>query len=111
MNREIIDIISEYADLRKGEDIKCFDVRNYTTVSDYVMIVTALNKRHVAALAKDIEEKTEELGFPIKSKEGFRTTEWVLLDFGDLVVHVFDKETRNYYGLERLLRNAELIAG
>ncbi|KPU27875.1 iojap family protein [Caloranaerobacter sp. TR13] len=104
-----ISVILEAADNKKAFDIKLLDISNITTIADYFIFVSGNNERQVIAIADEIEDKMYQLGYDVISKEGYREGRWVLLDFGDIVVHVFHKEDREFYNLDRLWIDAKEI--
>ena len=87
---------------KKGIDIKVIDISKVSTVSDYFVIASGNSKSQVTTLADNVEEFLGKEGYDANQREGYVTGVWVLLDFGDIVVHVFDKENRNFYNLERI---------
>lgn len=89
-------------DEKKGEDIKIIDISEISIITDYFVIANGNSLSQVQALVDNVEEKMYEAGFNIRRREGNRNSTWVLLDFGDVVVHVFDNEDRLFYDLERL---------
>ena len=89
-------------DDKKGIDIKVIDISKVSTVSDYFVIASGNSKSQVTALVDNVEEFLGKEGYNPKQREGYVTGAWVLLDFGDVIVHVFDKENRNFYNLERI---------
>lgn len=95
-------------DKKKAEDIKVIEVTEQTIVADYFVLATGTSSTHVKALADDVEYELEQLGVHDGHIEG-RATGWVLLDYGAVLVHVFDKESRAYYNLERLWTDANLV--
>lgn len=84
----------------KAVNILMLDVRGKTSVTDFMMIATGTSSRHVKAIAQKVMEEMKPLG--ILGTEGLDTAEWVLIDLGDVVVHVMQKEIREFYDLERL---------
>ena len=95
-------------DSKKAEDIKVIEVTEQTIVADYFVLATGTSSTHVKALADDVEYELEQIGVHDGHIEG-RATGWVLLDYGAVLVHVFDKESRAYYNLERLWTDANLV--
>lgn len=96
-------------DEKKGEDIKIIDISGISVMADYFIIANGDNIPQVQALVDNVEEKMHEAGFAMKRKEGNRSSTWVLLDFGDIVVHIFDNEDRLFYDLERIWSDGRTI--
>lgn len=90
------------ADAKGGDDLVALDVSVPLPFADVFLLVTGNSERNVIAIADEIEEVLGRAGSPTRRREGHHTGRWILLDFGDLVVHVFHQEERLYYGLERL---------
>ena len=95
-------------DKKKAEDIKVIEVTEQTIVADYFVLANGTSSTHVKALADDVEYELEQIGVHDGHIEG-RATGWVLLDYGAVLVHVFDRESRAYYNLERLWTDANLV--
>ena len=91
----------------KGKDITAIDVRGKTSVTDFMVIATGSSSRHVKSLAENVLEKVKEQGVRPLGSEGLDSGEWALLDLGDVVVHVMQAATRQFYDLERLWQGAE----
>ena len=83
-------------------DIKVIDVRQQTTITDYMIISSGRSSRHVKAIAQKIMEEMKAIGFPALNYTGLESGDWVLIDFGDYVIHVMQPEARQYYNLEAL---------
>jgi len=92
---------------KKGEDIKLLKTTELTVIADYFVICTATSAPHIKALTEEVDKKLSDAGLPAIHREGYRSSTWVLLDYGALVVHVFLEETRSFYGLDRLWNDAE----
>lgn len=107
-NKEKLDLIVKTAEDKIGEEVKVIDLGNKNSIGDYFVIVTGKNKNHTQAIADEIDQKLAEAGMPAKSVEGFRDGGWILLDAGDVIVHVFTSEQREYYGLEDLWKESEI---
>ncbi|WP_058485350.1 ribosome silencing factor [Defluviitalea phaphyphila] len=107
--KEIIKIAYNTLDDKKGEDIKILDIHEVSTIADYFIIASGRNSNQVQAMADAVEEKLIEHGFEMLNKEGYHSAGWILLDFGSVVIHVFDKEVREFYCLERLWGDAPTI--
>jgi len=91
---------------KKGLDVVLLDVSRLVVVTDLFLIATGTSARHVKTLVEEVEERLKRVGRRPLRREGTEYGKWVLLDYGDLVVHVFDAETREYYDLERLWGDA-----
>jgi ribosome-associated protein len=98
------------AESKKATDLRVLDLTGITSFTDYFVVCTGANQRQIQAIADAIGQELKHRGeFPI-SVEGYKDAEWVLVDFGDFVVHVFSPRARTYYDLERLWRNAKSVA-
>lgn len=89
-------------DNKKGIDIKVIDISKVSTVSDYFVIASGNSKSQVTTLIDNVEEFLGKEGYNATQREGYVTGAWVLLDYSDIVVHVFDRESRDFYNLERI---------
>lgn len=96
-------------DDNKGHNIKVLDVRGLTSIADYFIIATGTSTRHATSLAENVEEVLSKIGFDTAHKEGYRTGEWILLDYIDVIVHVFTEETRDFYKLEKMWKEAKIL--
>lgn len=94
---------------KKGQDIVLLDVGDLITITDVFVIATGTSRPHVQTLAEEVVKRLKDEGRPPVRHEGTAQAEWVLLDFGDIIVHVFQPEFREYYGLERLWGDAPVI--
>lgn len=99
---EIRDLAITALDDSKGTDIVSLDVRSLTSITDYMVICTGRSTRHVKALAENVVKKAKELKVSFVHIEGERESEWILVDLGDVVVHVMLPTTRTFYSLEDL---------
>lgn len=95
---------------KKSEDIKLIDISKVTVIADYFIIASGSNKSQIQALCDNVSEKLEKAGYMVKQIEGYSTANWVLMDFGDVIIHIFDKENRLLYDLERIWRDGKLIS-
>jgi ribosome-associated protein len=94
----------------RGSDIVILDLREVTCIFDYFVIATGTSRRQIHAMSEEIDHKLEdELGDSRMSIEGYRESRWVLLDYGSVVIHMFDEPTREYYSLETLWADAKRI--
>jgi ribosome-associated protein len=95
---------------KRGEDVQLLDLSQLLVVTDVFLIASGTSTRHVKSLASDAEDALREIDRKPIRREGTDHGEWVLLDYGDLIIHLFDHETRDYYDLERLWADAPRIA-
>ena len=94
---------------KKGEDIKIIDITGVSVLADYFIIANGSSDSQVSALVDNVEEELHKAGYPLKQREGRSGSSWILLDFGDIIVHVFDKENRLFYDLERIWKDGRDI--
>ena len=107
---ELLTVAALAADAKQGEDLVALDVSGPLPLTDIFFLVTGRNERNVQAIAGEIEDKMLEAGAKALRREGRAEGRWILLDFGDIVVHVFHEEDRMYYSLERLWKDCPAIA-
>jgi len=107
--RELAAICARIADDTKAEDIVVLDVRGLSSFTDYFVLMSGHSTRHVQGLAEAIESELRSKRVSSQHSEGLKEGHWVLLDFGDVVVHIFYKEKRRFYDLEGLWHDAAII--
>ena len=95
---------------KKASDVVVLDIRSLTVVADYFIICSGNSNTQVQAIAKNVRDKMEKRGVHMKSMEGYDEARWVLLDFGDMVIHVFRQEEREFYNLERVWGDAQQLS-
>ena len=108
-NKEMTTLAIQALEEKKAEDIQIIDISEISAIADYFIIANGTNKSQIQTLSDAVEEKLGRAGYLLKQKEGFRNANWVLLDFGDIIVHVFDKENRLFYDLERIWRDGKTV--
>jgi ribosome-associated protein len=94
------------AESKKATDIRVLDLRGVTSFTDYFLICCGSNQRQIQAISDEIRFTLKQEGELPLSQEGYDNAEWVLIDYGDYIVHIFSEKARLYYGLERLWRHA-----
>lgn len=94
---------------KKSEDIKVIDISEVSVIADYFIIANGTNRSQIQAMSDNVEETLGRAGYPLKQIEGYQNANWVLLDFNDVIIHIFDKENRLFYDLERIWRDGKLI--
>ena len=97
------------AESKKAADITVLDLREVTSFADFFVICTGSNPRQVQAIAEEIDVQLAKAGEKATSLEGYKNAEWVLADYGDMIVHVFSPKAREFYELERLWRHAKTV--
>jgi ribosome-associated protein len=97
------------AESKKANDIRVLDLRGVTSFADFFVICSGSNTRQNQAIADEIEKELATAGEKVQSSEGYTHAEWILMDYGDMVVHVMSPATREYYDLERLWRQAKVV--
>jgi len=97
------------AEEKQARNIKVLDLRDVTTFSDYFVILSGTNSRQIQAIADGIHQHLKKLGEKPNSIEGYDNADWVLMDYGDYLIHVFSDKARVYYDLERLWRDAKTV--
>lgn len=102
-------LIAEVAEAKRAEDIVILDLRDQTLVTDYFVICTGTSRVQIRAIAEAVAEELERQRFR-GAREGDEAAQWVLMDYGDVVVHVFGPEARAFYRLERLWSDAAVVA-
>ncbi len=107
--RELLTVVALAADSKQGEDLVALDVSGPLPLTDIFFLATGRNERNVQAIAGEIEDKMLEAGAKALRREGRAEGRWILLDFGDVVAHVFHEEDRMYYSLERLWKDCPAI--
>ena len=94
---------------KKAQDMVVLDLRELASFTDYFVITSGTNVRQVQAISDEIEERLKKQGTPPARIEGYKTAEWVLLDYGDFIIHIFEDKSRRFYDLERLWREARRV--
>lgn len=109
-SKEMVRIAYNALSDKKGEDIKIIDITGISVLADYFIIANGNSDSQVNALVDNVEEELHKAGYPLRQREGHASGSWVLLDFGDIIVHVFDKENRLFYDLERIWKDGKDIS-
>lgn len=100
--KEMARIAYDALEEKKGENIKVINISGVSIIADYFIIATGGSNSQINALVDNVNEKMHKAGYPLKQREGYGQGSWVLLDFGVIIVHVFDKENRSFYNLEHV---------
>ena len=94
---------------KKAEDITLIDIAKVSVLADYFLIANGNNRNQVQAMANDVDEQLTKAGYSLKSMEGYPTGNWILMDYGDLIVHIFSRDDRLFYDLERIWRDGKVV--
>ncbi|WP_017187323.1 ribosome silencing factor [Alkalibacillus haloalkaliphilus] len=109
-SHELLQLAAKACDDKRAEELVALDMRELSLIADYFLICHGTNERQVDAISKGIKEAVEEQGIEVKKIEGKDEARWVLVDLDDVVVHIFHKEERGYYNLEKLWGDADQVA-
>lgn len=108
-SKEMVRIAYDAIDEKKGTDITILNISEISVISDYFVIATGSNANQVAALVDNVEEKMTKAGYTLRQREGNNNSPWILLDYSDVIVHVFDKEYRAFYHLDHIWNDGVLL--
>lgn len=95
---------------KKANDIKILDISDVSVLADYFIIASGSNRNQVQAMADEVEERLYKAGYEQKQIEGYQTANWILMDYQDIIVHIFDEENRLFYDLERIWRDGKVVS-
>ena len=109
-SREMARIAYGALEEKKAEDIRVLSIEKVSVIADYFLIASGTNRNQVQALAESVEEALYKAGYEVRQKEGVQSANWILMDYGDIIVHIFDRENRLFYDLERIWVDGETIS-
>lgn len=110
LSKEMARIACAALDDKKAEDLKVINIGEVSVLADYFIIASGNNRSQVQALADNVEEELGKAGHSPKQIEGYSTANWILLDYGDIIIHIFDTENRLFYDLERIWRDGKSVS-
>lgn len=108
--KEMAKIAYDAIDDKLGHDIQIIDISNISVVTDYFLIANGRNRNQVQAIADNVEEQLHKAGYRIKATEGYQSANWILQDYNDIIVHVFDEDGRSFYDLEHIWKDGTTIS-
>ena len=108
-SRELAKVAYNALDEKKGLDIKIIDISEVSPIADYFVIASAANENQIEAMRDEVDEKLHKAGAELKSIEGHRNSTWILMDYGDVVVHLFTQEDREFYDLDKVWKDGKEI--
>lgn len=108
-SKEMLKLAITALEDKKAEDIRVIDISEVSVIADYFVIAGGNNTSQIQAMSDNVEESLGRAGAIPKNIEGYHSANWILLDFGDIIVHVFDKENRTLYDLERIWRDGKAV--
>ncbi|MDR0220191.1 MAG: ribosome silencing factor [Lachnospiraceae bacterium] len=94
---------------KKAEDIRVIDISEVSVLGDYFILASGNNRNQIQVMSDEVERALGQNGMAVRHIEGYDTANWILLDFGDVIVHLFDKENRLFYNLERIWRDGKEV--
>lgn len=107
--KEVAQLALQALEDKKAEDIRIIDISEVSVIADYFIIASGSNRNQIQTLCDNVQETLGRAGYPQRQTEGYQTANWILMDFGDVIVHIFDKENRLLYDLERIWRDGKQI--
>lgn len=106
-SKKMVSIALNAMEDKKAEDIKIIEIGELSPIGDYFVIASGSNINQVQAIVDNVDEALHRAGFPVKQVEGYDAGNWILMDYGDIIVHVFDRENRLFYNIERIWRDGK----
>ncbi|MEQ2526262.1 ribosome silencing factor [Bacillaceae bacterium CLA-AA-H227] len=106
IDNQLLKTAVKAADDKRAEDIVALNMKGISLIADYFVICHGNSDKQVQAIAREIKDKAEENGYDVRRMEGFDEARWILVDLGDVVAHIFHRDERSYYNLERLWGDA-----
>ena len=105
--KEYVSLAKEAIEDKKGIDIKILNIQGLSPIADYFIIATGTNENQLHAICDEIYDKLAKAGVHPKQTEGYQSGNWILIDYGDFIVHLFKPDSREFYNLERIWKDAK----
>jgi len=109
-SKEALKLIYNALEDKKAMDIKIIRIEEISSLGDYFVIASGSNNNQVQAMSDNVEEKLKEAGYSPKQVEGYQGASWILLDYADIIIHLFDEESRSFYDLEHIWRDGAMVS-
>ncbi len=109
-SKKMTELVIEALEDKKAEDIRVLDISGVSVLADYFVIANGMNRNQVQAMADSVEDALGRAGYEPKHIEGYQSANWILMDYKDVIIHVFSKEDRGFYDLERIWRDGKEIS-
>lgn len=106
---DILKLIKEKLEEKKAIDVAMIDISELSVMADYFVIASGSNANQVHAMSDFVEDELAKKGIRHKSIEGYNNANWILMDYGDIIIHLFDKESRDFYDLERIWKGGKTL--
>lgn len=108
-SKEMARLVIQALEEKKAEDISLIDISEVSVLADYFIIANGSNRNQIQAMTDQVEETLGRNGAKLRQVEGYDTANWILMDYGDVIVHIFDRDNRLFYDLERIWRDGKRI--
>lgn len=108
-SKEMLKVIIDALQDKKAEDIRVIDISNVSVIADYFVIASGSNTNQIQAMVDNVEEEMFKAGFDNPKVEGYNIASWILLDYNDVIVHVFSEDDRAFYNIERIWRDGKEV--
>lgn len=108
-SKEMTKIAYNALDDKKGQDIRIINIEGISVMADYFIIASGDNRNQVQSMADNVTDELGRAGHEVKQIEGYHSANWILMDYGDIVIHIFNKEDRLFYDLERIWRDGKIV--
>lgn len=108
-SQEMVSLAIRALEDKKGNDIQVIDIHEVSVIADYFIIASGSNTNQVQTLSDNVDETLGRAGYELRQTEGYSSAAWILMDYNDIIVHIFSEEDRSFYDLERIWRDGKLI--
>ena len=108
-SKEMVKLACHGLSEKKADDIRVIDISEVSLIADYFILASASNQNQMSAVVRSVDEELTKAGYHLKSQEGNNYSSWILLDYTDIVVHIFTKEDRHFYNLEKLWQDGKEV--